>query len=120
MAPGSAVFMRSTISKTCSVTNQELALAAIYYDGADTTKTPTSVATPIDDSHCGNVSLITPQLVDFADHVQDPLSQTTPFFPFPATSNPATTVTIGITGHTNSTGHFLWWMNESSFRANYE
>lgn len=55
-----------------------------------------------------------------ADHVQDPLSATTPFFPFPATANPATTVTIGITIHTNSTGHLLWYMNESSFRANYE
>lgn len=50
--------MRSTISTTCSITKQPLALAAIYYDGADTTKTPTSTATVIDDSHCGNVSVM--------------------------------------------------------------
>lgn len=101
---GSSVFMRSVISTTCSVSKQPIALAAIYYDGADTTKTPTSTATPIDDSHCGN----------------DPLATTVPFFPFPSTPKPATTQTIGITIHTNSTGHLLWYMNESSFRANYD
>ena len=100
---GSAVFMRSNISTKCSFTNQSLALAAIYYDGADTTSVPTSVATPFDDTHCGN----------------DPLNKTIPFFPFPATQTPDTTVTIGITIHKNETNHTLWWMNESSFRANY-
>ncbi|MCJ1347713.1 hypothetical protein MMC31_005942 [Peltigera leucophlebia] len=99
----SAFWMRSTISKTCSVSKQPVALAAIYYDGADTNSVPTSVATPFDDSHCGN----------------DPLDTTIPFFPFPATPKPATTATIAITIHTNATGHLLWYMNESSFRANY-
>lgn len=112
--------MRSSISKTCSISKQPDALAAIYYDGADTTKTPTSTATPVDDSHCGNVSVMRNKSKLSADHVQDPLASTIPFFPFPATADPATTQTIGITIHTNSTGHLLWYMNESSFRANYE
>ena len=103
---GSAVFMRSFISGNCSTGNKNssLALAVIYYDGADPTSVPTSVATPFDDSHCGN----------------DPLDKTIPFFPFPATQTPETTVTIGITFHQNATKHWLWYMNESSFRANYD
>ena len=101
---GSAVFMRSFISQKCSVARQPLALAAIYYDGADTKKTPTSKETPIDDSHCGN----------------DDLDTTIPFFPFPSTPKPATTETIKITVGLNSTGHLLWFMNGQSFRANYD
>lgn len=97
-----AVFMRSFISG-CSAGKQPLALAAIYYENADTTKTPTSNATTFDDSHCGN----------------DSLNKTTPFFPFPATSAPATTETVDITIARNATGSLEWFMNGSSFRANY-
>ena len=95
--------MRADISN-CSGGSQRHAIAAIYYDKADTTKTPTSVATPYDDSHCGN----------------DPLATTTPFFPFPATTNPATTQTIDITFGKNTTNNWLWSMNNQSFRANYD
>ncbi len=98
---GSAVFMRSFISR-CSAANQPLGLAAIYYDGADTTKTPTSVETPVNDAECAN----------------DPLKDTIPFFPFPATTQPATTVTIGIRREPNATGHQLWTMNRQTFRGN--
>lgn len=100
----SAVFMRSDISATCSLANQPHALAAIYYNKADTTKTPTSVATPYDDSKCTN----------------DPLSKTVPFFPFPATSKPATTQEIVITLGKNDSGNTVWKMNGQSFRANYD
>ena len=103
---GSAVFMRSTITsnRACGATKQPAALAAIYYNGADTTKTPTSVATPFDDSTCGN----------------DPLSKTTPFFPFPATTNPATTVTVEVAVTRNATGNTIWTMNNQTFRGNYD
>ena len=97
----SAVWMRSDISQTCSLPNQPFALAAIYYTGADTNSKPTTTATPYDDSVCGN----------------DPLSETTPFFPFPATSNPAVTQQIAITIGVNSTGNLLWYMNGESFRG---
>ena len=100
----SAVFMRSDISSTCSVPNQPHAVAAIYYNKADTSKVPASVATPYDDSHCGN----------------DPLGTTTPFFSFPATTSPATTQTIDVTFGRNDSGSWLWKMNNESFRANYD
>ena len=104
MPSNSAVWMRSDISTNCSLTKQPHALAAIYYDKADTTLKPNTTATSYDDTHCGN----------------DPLSSTVPFFPFPATKNPATTQTIDITFGANSSGNFVWSMNGESFRANYE
>lgn len=53
--PNSAYWMRSDLSPTCDLTNQPHALAAIYYETADTTSLPTTTATPYDDSKCGNV-----------------------------------------------------------------
>ena len=103
MPSNSAVWMRSDISSTCSLPNQPHALAAIYYDKADTNSVPKTTATPYDDSHCGN----------------DPLSKTIPFFPYPAIGNAATTQEIDITFGPNKTGHNLWYMNGESFRANY-
>ena len=103
---GSSVFMRSLISN-CSSTGsstQREALAAIFYDGANTTLTPPSNATSIDDSHCGN----------------DNLNQTIPAYDFPSTSTPATTYQIDIVNKNNETGHSLWYMNNSTFRANYD
>ena len=51
-----AVWMRADISTKCSVANQPHALAAIYYENADTHAAPKSIATPYDDTVCGNVS----------------------------------------------------------------
>lgn len=104
MPADSAVFMRSDLSAKCATANQPHALAAIYYDKADTTKTPQSTAQTYDDSVCGN----------------DPLDQTTPFFPFPATPKPATVETIDITVGPNKTGNVVWYMNGESFRGNYD
>ncbi|KAG6988593.1 hypothetical protein G7Y79_00070g096920 [Physcia stellaris] len=100
----SAVWMRSDLSPTCATANQPSAVAAIFYNKADTSKPPQTVAKPYDDSHCGN----------------DPLDKTTPFFPFPATSKPATTETIDITIGANASGNVLWKMNGVSFRGNYD
>ncbi|MCJ1276218.1 hypothetical protein MMC21_004023 [Puttea exsequens] len=97
-------WMRSDLSPTCDLANQPNALAAIYYEKANTNAVPTTTATPYDDSKCGN----------------DDLAKTIPFYPFPATSNPAVTQTIEITFHQNSTGYNLFYMNNSTFRANYD
>ena len=57
-----AVFMRADISNFC--TNNDLthsqinAVAAIYYEDADTSKTPTTEKGYYNDSGCHNVSLI--------------------------------------------------------------
>ncbi|KAL8829353.1 MAG: hypothetical protein Q9191_002062 [Dirinaria sp. TL-2023a] len=100
----SAVFMRSDLSAKCATANQPHAVAAIYYNKADTTKTPQSTAQTYDDSVCGN----------------DPLTETTPFFPFPATPNPATVETVNIAVGPNKTGNVVWTMNGESFRGNYD
>jgi FtsP/CotA-like multicopper oxidase with cupredoxin domain len=43
--PSDAFWMRSESSTNCSHTNQPTALAAIYYEEADTSSTPKSIAT---------------------------------------------------------------------------
>lgn len=96
------VWMRSTISSTCSVTTQPDGLAIIYYQQADTNSTPNSTAWSIDDSKCAN----------------DPLNKTVPFAPIEPQS-PQTTVNIALNFEINATGHFLWTMDGSSFRVDY-
>ena len=51
----SAIWMRSDLSPTCDAANHPYALAAIYYENADTTAVPKTKATAYDDSKCGNV-----------------------------------------------------------------
>ena len=55
-SPTDSVFMRANISDKCTSALQPLALAAIFYEDANRTAAPTSLATPYDDSVCGNVS----------------------------------------------------------------
>ncbi|CAF9905675.1 hypothetical protein IMSHALPRED_003923 [Imshaugia aleurites] len=102
--PDSAYWMRSNITQHCSQADQPDALAVIYYESADTTVVPTTTAQIFDDSSCGN----------------DNLSLTIPYFPFPATSNPATTQDVVITGKPNGSEIFLFYMNGVSFRGNYD
>lgn len=52
-----AVWMRSDVSGSCSSSHNPHALAAIYYESANTTLAPTTTATTYDDSYCGNVSI---------------------------------------------------------------
>jgi FtsP/CotA-like multicopper oxidase with cupredoxin domain len=99
-----AYYMRSNISAICSISKNPNAVAAIYYDKADTTKLPTSSAwNSPDPGTCGN----------------DDLSLTTPYYSITPTSNPATTYEMDINFEVNATGHFLWTLDGTSFRANY-
>ncbi|RDW61330.1 hypothetical protein BP5796_11222 [Coleophoma crateriformis] len=99
----SSFWMRSNISTICSLAKQPNALAAIYYDRADTTKTPTSTAWNVPDpGTCAN----------------DDLSLTEPMYTI-APSPPTTTKTMEINFFINSTGNFLWTLDGTSFRANY-
>lgn len=52
-------------------------------------------------------------------YAQDALSETTPFYPITPASHPATTITLTIGVGVNSTGHFLWSINDVSFRGDY-
>ena len=51
----SAIWMRSDLSANCDFFTLPNALAAIYYEKADTNAVPKTKATPYDDSKCGNV-----------------------------------------------------------------
>ncbi|KAI4181461.1 MAG: hypothetical protein L6R41_006605 [Letrouitia leprolyta] len=104
MSPTSSVFMRSNLTDRCASVSQPYAVAAIYYEKANKTKTPDSTAQVFDNTFCGN----------------DPLTKTRPLFPFPALQNAATTQDIAITFGPNNTGTNVWYMNQQSFRANYD
>ncbi|KAK3398805.1 Cupredoxin [Sordaria brevicollis] len=99
-----AVWMRSDVSEMCSVSSQGHALAAIYYEDADTSVLPNTTATTYDESYCGNV----------------PLSLTTPLYPIRPPSKPETTITLDIKFAANSTGNKLWFVNNETFRADFE
>ena len=100
----SAFWMRSNISTICSSANQPAALAAIYYDEADTAVNPTSTAWDVPDpGTCEN----------------DDLAITVPFYPIKPTMQPATTRTLEITFEFNATGSFLYLVDNQTFRADY-
>lgn len=103
-AAKSSYWMRSNISTICNLPLQPQALAQIYYQGADTTKDPTSKPWPYtDNGRCNN----------------DDLSLTTPFYPITPDPKPAKTYNIMIDAIVNATGHLEWRLNEQRFRGNY-
>lgn len=94
--------MRSSISSTCSLAEQPDGLAIIYYENANSTREPATTSWTIDDSVCANVAL----------------SKIVPFFPLqPPTSN--TTVDLSLSFEVNSSGNFLWTLDGSSYRTDY-
>jgi FtsP/CotA-like multicopper oxidase with cupredoxin domain len=102
--PTDAVWMRSDISKMCSLSNQSYALAAIYYEDADTDSTPTTSAVDYEEEHCGN----------------DPLNITEPFYVSAPPPVPDVVRYIDVDFGMNETKHMVWSMNNESFRANFE
>ena len=105
--PSGAYWMRTTIDDVnCfpGIIGQPYGLAAIYYTGVDTTDRPNSVQTPIPDTlGCGN----------------DPLDETVPFYSLSPPGTPAVTQDLIIDGAVNATGHLLFYVNNQSFRADY-
>lgn len=100
--PGSAFWMRSNIT-SCSAANQPNAVAAVYYDRADTTKAPTSKSWPIPDpGTCAN----------------DPLAVTKPMFPM-AVPKPTYTHTFNVSLFTNGSGVTLWRFDNQTARVDY-
>jgi FtsP/CotA-like multicopper oxidase with cupredoxin domain len=102
--PTSAFWMRSDIITNCSHTIQPHALAAIYYEEADTSSVPKSNATAYTIINCSN----------------DPLSITEPYLELAPPITPAITQNLDITFGPNATGAEVWMVNNQSFRANYE
>lgn len=97
-------WMRTEISQFCSFPNQPYALAAIYYERASTNAVPQSKATPVQDNDCSN----------------DALDLTEPFYQYDRPSEPSITTRIDMTNIQNATGQFVWVMNNSSFRADWD
>ena len=95
--PSSSYWMRSNI--TCASSNQPNALAVVYYQNCGKSSAPKSSPwkyTP----GCAN----------------DPLNETVPTYAM-TPGNPATTINLDITAAPNASGIWLWYVNNSTFRA---
>lgn len=104
--PSGTYWMRSNISQICSLVNQSPdALAAIYYDNTSPDQVPKSKAWDVpDDGTCAN----------------DDLSLTQPYYSIaPVGANADTTFQYDISFHVNGSGINLWWVNNRTFRADY-
>lgn len=109
-SPTDSVWMRSTLGdfKTggCALNDgvSPVAVAAIYYENANTNAAPntTTTLTTAEINQCFN----------------DPLYLTVPYYSLTPEPNPQTTENIDITLQSNGT-HNLWYMNNSTFRADY-
>jgi FtsP/CotA-like multicopper oxidase with cupredoxin domain len=106
---GQSFWMRAnlgTLGAGCSVTDgvSPEALAAVYYQGADTNSVPTTTS-----------GLTTAQLTDCGN---DPLAQTTALCAITPDPKPPTTKEIDIVFGSNGT-NFVWFMNNVSFRGDY-
>jgi FtsP/CotA-like multicopper oxidase with cupredoxin domain len=103
-AADSAFWLRSNTSCSLSLPGQKRAQAALYYEDADTGALPSSAATPYDDSaQLGN----------------DDLELTEPAFALPVVGEPDVTLNITIGVAQNASNVTLFYMNNSSFRADY-
>lgn len=98
-----AYWMRSNISTICSLSNQPNAVAAIYYDGADTTKSPQS--TPWD-------------VPDPGTCLNDDLELTVPVMEL-AVPDPDLTLNMDLGLFVNATNHTLWTLDGVTFRGNF-
>lgn len=109
--PTDAVWMRSTVGPSyreggCALNDgiSPTAVAAIYYEDADTSFVPTTNST-------------VPLAALTACH-DDPLESTVPYYPIARTLQPEVTEQIDITYGNNGT-HNLFYMNNSTFRSDY-
>ncbi|KAF3404574.1 Laccase-2 [Talaromyces pinophilus] len=103
-SPMDVVWMRSDIDMVCLQTTATIqtGLAAIYYELADTSSTPNTTGTTWESNNCQN----------------DPRTQTVPYYPL-TPPEPETVQTVTITVGFNATGFIVMFMDNSSFRADY-
>ncbi|KAI0869006.1 multicopper oxidase [Hypoxylon argillaceum] len=101
-APGSAFWLRANLT-SCSSAKQPFALAAVYYDGADTAHAPASAPWDVPDpGTCAN----------------DDLEITEPYYPI-ALPEPSWTQTMEIAIFRNATGNLLWNFGGVAAKVNY-
>ncbi|RDL34578.1 uncharacterized protein BP5553_07706 [Venustampulla echinocandica] len=103
--PGEAYWMRSNYSQKCaSISNlQPNALAAVYYPETDHDSSPNSTANPYVETDCMN----------------EPLNKTVPFIPILPPDAAATTKEMEMNLIQNATGHLVFTLGGSTFRANF-
>lgn len=107
-ATGSYSMRSSIASIPCSFSSNPDATAIVYYKHeALALGTPNSTAWPAWTNSVANSC------------ANDDLSLTTPWYSITPDPNPPTTEDIDIEFGQNSTGHWVWTMNNVSFRANY-
>ncbi|KAH7394735.1 Cupredoxin [Pyrenochaeta sp. MPI-SDFR-AT-0127] len=92
--PKETYWIRSTISRNCSVTHNPQALAVLFYEGNSNIQEPQSTINPAAAAADEKSFLCK----------NDDLNKTFPFFPKP-TTDPTTTETIKVDLLTNATGH---------------
>ncbi|RDW65055.1 hypothetical protein BP6252_10706 [Coleophoma cylindrospora] len=104
--PGTYTMRASIASAPCSGSKNPDATANIFYN-TKTENASTSTAWPafLDSvaNQCAN----------------DDLTKTVPWYPITPDLNPPVTETIEIDYQQNATGHYLWTMNNSTFRSDY-
>jgi FtsP/CotA-like multicopper oxidase with cupredoxin domain len=98
----SAFWLRANIT-ACSGTNQPLALAGVFYEGADQNTAPTSTAWDVPDpGTCAN----------------DDLADTVPIYPI-AVPEPSFTQNLDVGAFVNASGNFLWTFGGVAARVDY-
>ena len=99
--------MRSDLSSggCTEPSNQPEALAVVYYEHADISKTPSANASK---PHVDN----TPPCDN------DDLSVTVPAYPISA-GDPSTTIEMAANVSINATGHLIWTIDDSTIRVDY-
>ncbi|KAF3010110.1 hypothetical protein E8E14_000256 [Neopestalotiopsis sp. 37M] len=101
-SPSDAVWMRSDISTVCAASNQPHALAVIHYPEAVPFLVPSTNGYTINDTTCLN----------------DPIEWSVPWTPQKAPSTDSSTLMVTTIG-VNSTGSTLFFVNNSSFKGDY-
>ncbi|KAH8433918.1 uncharacterized protein LDX57_011554 [Aspergillus melleus] len=104
--PEDAYWMRASIDMDClnATATYKTVRAAIYYEKADSSATPTSNSTAsLASNNCRN----------------EPLSSTVPYYPQTPPSRVSTTETLEITLAQNASGNVLFFVNNVTFRVNY-
>ncbi|KAI0475847.1 multicopper oxidase [Xylariaceae sp. FL0804] len=100
--PAAAFWLRANLSTTAGA-RQPYAVAAIYYEDADTNLPPNSTAWDVPDPGTG---------------ANDPLEETVPFYPI-ALKEPSWIGNFQISAYRNATGSLLWSWGGGTARVDY-
>ncbi|KAL1392058.1 Cupredoxin [Phyllosticta capitalensis] len=103
---GDAVWMRSILTSDCSLVDgvSPVAVAAIYYEGADTNSIPTTESSITEEQlkYCGN----------------DDIDKSEPLYSITPDPNPEISLEVDIKFQWNGT-NYVWTMDNSSFHGDY-